>query len=185
MIDSQASDEYIINCVKDGNIEKVAILFDRHHQNIYSYFYRLTRSKVVSEDLTQNVFVRLISYCSSYKIGHQFLPWVFRIAHNAFIDYHKYKTKELNCLNYYRDTLNSYDEIEVERNTNQLEIFYEAFGKLPSEYQELLLMNRYHDLTYKQIGVVLGLTERAVKQKTFRAINKLRKEYEILERVEL
>lgn len=176
MINSQISDEYLIKCVKDGDIEKVATLFDRHHQKIHSYFYRLTRCGVESEDLTQNVFVRIISFRNSYKLGHQFLPWIFRIAHNVFIDHCKFKNKEVNCLNYFENI--SIDEEDNEAKSDQLDRFYIAFTSLPIEYRELLIMSRYNDLTYKQIGEVLGISERAVRQKAFRAIVRLRKEYE-------
>ncbi len=176
MINSQVSDEYLIKCVKDGDIEKVAALFERHHQKIHSYFYRLTRCGVESEDLTQNVFVRIISFRNSYKLGHQFLPWVFRIAHNVFIDHCKFKNKEVNKLQYFENNSNVEEDTEV--NIDQLDRFYMAFNLLPVEYRELLIMSRYHDLSYKQIGVVLGTSERAVRQKAFRAIVKLRKEYE-------
>jgi len=182
MIGSQPSDEYLISCIKSGEIEKASILFERHHKNIFSYFFRLTRNKVESEDLTQNVFVRLIRFRNSYKTGHLFLPWAFRIAHHVFIDYCNFKSKEYGRLGDYRRELGS--EIEEDVADNKLELFYKAFEKLPVEYRELLLLNRYHGLTFKQIGETLGSNERAVKQKAFRALEKLRLECKKLEEVD-
>lgn len=181
MNNSQPSDEYLINCIQGGNIEKASILFDRHHRNIFTYFYRLTRCRAESEDMTQNVFVRLIRYNRTYKTGHQFLPWVFSIAHNVFIDYCNYRNKEINCLKNYNKQLNDED---TDVQNDQLERFYMAFEQLPIEYRELLVMNRYHDLSYKQIGEALGVNEKAIKQKAFRAMEKLRKEFYKLETVE-
>lgn len=175
----EPSDEYLITCVKDGNIEKTAILFDRHHKNIYSYFYRLTRSKAESEDLVQNVFLRLLNYRNSYKLGHQFMPWLFRIAHNVYIDYCKCKVKETACfkvLSKINDETPESNDIE-----EQIDRFYKAFNLLHPDYQEILILNRYQKLTYKQIGEALGQREKAVKQKAFRAMIKLRDEYNKLE----
>jgi len=174
MNDNQPSDEYLINCIRSGDIEKTAILFDRHHKNIFSYFYRLTRSRTESEDLTQNVFVRLIRFRSSFKPYHLFLPWLFRIAHNVFIDHCKYKSKEIKQQNDYR--IDVLYESEIENDDDKLTVFYKAFEKLPPEYRELIILNRYHELTYKQIGESLGMNEKAVKQKAFRALEKLRAE---------
>ncbi len=178
----QPTDEYLINCIKTGEIEKTSMLFDRHHKNIYSYFFRLTRNRIESEDLTQNVFVRLIRFRKSYKQGHPFLPWVFGIAHHVFIDHCNYKTKEFNTLNdFYKY---SHYESEDEDVEDKLKLFYKAFEKLPAEYRELLILNRYHTLTYRQIGESLGLNEHAVKQKAFRALEKLRMEFKKLKEVD-
>lgn len=173
------SDEYIINSIKGGEIEKASLLFERHYKNIYTYFFRLTRNQAESEDLVQNVFVRLIRFRNSYKTGHPFLPWIFRIAHHVFIDHCSYKTKEINQLNQYGHFVNQEDENDEAE--VKLKMFYQAFEKLPVEYRELLLLNRYHGLTYKQIGESLGLNERSVKQKAFRALEKLRVECKKLE----
>jgi len=172
MNDFQPSDEYLINCIRNGDIEKTAILFERHQKNIFAYFFRLTRNRVESEDLTQNVFVRLIRFRNSYKPYHPFLPWIFRIAHHVFIDHCNYKTKEIKRLNEY----NRVTECESENDDEKLIVFYKAFEKLPIEYRELLILNRYHELTYKQIGESLGMNEKAVKQKAFRALEKLKGE---------
>jgi RNA polymerase sigma factor (sigma-70 family) len=183
MIDYQPTDEYLINSIKGGDIEKTAILFDRHHKNIFSYFYRLTKSRIESEDLTQNVFVRLIRFRNSYKPDRHFLPWIFRIAHHVFIDHCNYKTKEINQLNNYHQAIS--DELENDNNDDKLTVFYKAFEKLPVDYRELIIMNRYHELTYKQIGESLGMNEKAVKQKAFRALEKLRAECKKLVEVDV
>lgn len=182
MIGNQPSDEYLINCIKCGEIEKASFLFERHHKNVFTYFYRLTRNKVESEDLTQNVFVRIIRFRNSYKTGHLFLPWAFRIAHHVFIDYCNFKCKELNQRGNYQKEVDQ--EVSDDSVDDKIEIFYKAFDKLPAEYRELLLLNRYHGLTFKQIGETLGSNERAVKQKAFRALEKLRLEYRKLEKVD-
>jgi len=175
----ESSDEYLIGCIKGGEIEKASILFDRHSRNIYTYFFRLTRSRVESEDLTQNVFVKLIRLRSSYKPDRQFLPWVFRIAHHAYIDHCKSKSKERHQLAIYNRAASA--ESEDENVEDALELFHKAFEKLSPEYRELLVLNRYHGLTYKQIGESLQLNEKAVKQKAFRALEKLRSECKKLE----
>jgi RNA polymerase sigma-70 factor (ECF subfamily) len=48
----------------------------------------------VAEDLTQNVFLRLIRYRSSYRPGSKFMPWIYQMARNVFSDhYHAAKSK--------------------------------------------------------------------------------------------
>ena len=178
----QPSDEYLINCIKGGDIDKSSLLFERHYKNIYIYFFRLTRNKAESEDLTQNVFLRLIRFRNSYKSDHLFLPWIFKIAHHVFIDHCNYKEKEISNLNNYCRISN--DETDEETDEGKLEVFYCAFEKIPIDYKELIILNRFHKLTYKQIGESLGLKERTVRQKAFRAIKRLRIEFEKLENLD-
>ena len=53
--------------VKDGNLSEMSELFERYNVKLYNYFLKLTRNKLISQDLTQNLFYRMIRYKNSYK----------------------------------------------------------------------------------------------------------------------
>ncbi|HMI62951.1 MAG TPA: sigma factor, partial [Puia sp.] len=63
----ELSDEKIMLLVKDGHLSELTELFDRYHVPLYNFFLRLTVDKVISEDLTQNLFYRVIRYRQSYQ----------------------------------------------------------------------------------------------------------------------
>ena len=82
--------------VRDGDLDKLGVLFDRHHKLLFNFFLRLTSSREASEDLVQEVFFRMLKYRHSYRGSSQFSFWMFQIARNARIDYFR-KKREVNC----------------------------------------------------------------------------------------
>jgi len=62
------ADEILMQNVKDGNLSEMSVLFERYHLRIYNFFFRLTFDMDVSQDLTQNLFYRMIKYKNSYKV---------------------------------------------------------------------------------------------------------------------
>ena len=81
------ADNQIMENVRDGQIEKLAVLFERHHVKIYNFFLRLTGSQNISEDLVQDVFLRILKYRSTFQGQSKFTVWMFQIARNAHVDY--------------------------------------------------------------------------------------------------
>ena len=61
------SDNQLMEEVRDGKVEKLAILFERHHVTLYNFFLRLTANRSISEDLVQDVFFRILRYRHTYR----------------------------------------------------------------------------------------------------------------------
>ncbi|MBU4203199.1 MAG: sigma-70 family RNA polymerase sigma factor [Acidobacteria bacterium] len=80
------TDNDIMEQVRDGRIERTAILFERHHVRMFNFFLRLTGSAAISEDLVQEVFLRILKYRSTYQGQSKFSVWLYQIARNAHID---------------------------------------------------------------------------------------------------
>ena len=77
------SDEEIMLQVANGKLELLTILFDRYHLRIFNFFNQMVSNKSVSEDLTQDVFFKIIKYRTSYNQGN-FAAWIFTISRNIF-----------------------------------------------------------------------------------------------------
>ncbi len=71
------TDELIMEAVKNGNLDQASELFDRYHKRLYNYFVKISFDREASNDLTQNVFLRMIRYRNSYKEGNKFISWIF------------------------------------------------------------------------------------------------------------
>ena len=71
--------------VANGNLDAMTILFDRYHEWIYNFFFKMKPDVAFCEDLTQNVFYKALRYRSSYG-GGKFASWIFTIARNLFHD---------------------------------------------------------------------------------------------------
>src|SRR4051812_17463166 len=83
------TDETIMEAVKDGNLQQASLLFDRYHKRIFNFLARMTMDRDLAEDLTQNVFLRIIRYRTSYRQGLKFQSWIYQIARNVFSDHYQ------------------------------------------------------------------------------------------------
>ena len=78
---------YLLNPVHEW-LRSMGILFERYHALLFNFLLRLTGNRHQSEDLVQEVFVRLLKYRHTYRGESQFTTWMFQIARNApFVDY--------------------------------------------------------------------------------------------------
>ncbi len=81
------TDNELMEAVRDGRVEKLAVLFERYQTMLYNFFLRLTGNRAASEDLVQEVFVRVLKYRAGYLGDSRFNVWLFQIARNAHIDH--------------------------------------------------------------------------------------------------
>ncbi len=81
------TDENVMMNVKNGNLSEMSVLFERYHIRIFNFFLKMGLEMDVSQDLTQNLFYRMIKYRNSYKNGSAVISWVYQIARNLHSDY--------------------------------------------------------------------------------------------------
>ena len=169
------SDEQLMVLVKEGQLDKISGLFERYKKPIYAFFYRMSFSQSLSEDLTQNVFERVIRYRSSFNAENSFRSWIYQIARNVRADhYRQHKLKYAEEVDFQQLNLagsSIVDKIIQEEKIQQLEL---ALSKLKEEQREVLLLSRFQKLKYVEIAQLMNCTEGAVKVKVHRAIRRLR-----------
>src|SRR6185295_20196098 len=90
----EPTDLELMLAVRNGNLEKLGILFDRHQQSLFNYFYRLSGDAASSDDLVQEVFLRMLKYRRSFRQDSQFRAWMYQIARAARIDRFKKHREE-------------------------------------------------------------------------------------------
>ena len=80
------ADHLVMLAVRDGDVERIGVLFDRHHRMLFNFFLRLTTNRGLSEDLVQEVFFRMLKYRHTFQPATNFTAWMYQIARNAHID---------------------------------------------------------------------------------------------------
>ncbi|WP_299626485.1 RNA polymerase sigma factor [uncultured Tenacibaculum sp.] len=169
------TDEQLMKAVANGELNKLSVLFDRYHVRIYNFFQKMTHNKMVSEDLTQEVFIKVLKYRSSYNNGN-FASWVYTVARNIFSShYQKQKKERTNVIE--DDILSSEGKLFVESNKEDLEYLQRSLLKLNDKDRELIVMHKLQEMQYEQIATIVGSSENAVKVKTHRALKKLKDIY--------
>ncbi len=160
--------------IANGKIDMLTILFDRYHIRIYNFFNKMVHNKMVSEDLTQDVFIKVIKYKTSYKNGN-FAAWIYTIARNIFSSYYQ-KTKKERA-NEIDDNTMSSEVLVSESRQEELDHLQKALLQLKTSERELIVMHRFQEIKYEQIAQIIGSSENAVKVKTHRALKKLKEIY--------
>lgn len=158
--------------VAQGNLDLLRILFDRHHAHIFNFLYKMCGDKMLSEDLTQDVFYKVIKYRSSYKNG-KFVSWIFTIARNS-LKTHYTRNKEMHSD---LDTVQyrlAENENENQEDYSQLQ---RALGKLESSDREVIIMHKFHEIKYNELAEIMNSTPGAIKTKVSRALKKLKTIY--------
>ena len=171
----EKTDEQLMDLVKKGDLDRASILFDRYHVKMYNYFFRMNYNKDISQDLTQNTFHRLLKYRTSFSMGASFKSWIYRIAHNVFVDSLSEKQIQFEKIEY------QISEIGVTENEQSkkadLEALDFALQKLTNEQREIISMSRFQDIKYQEIAEILEISVPSVKVKMHRAMKKLREHY--------
>lgn len=178
------SDEDWMLRLREGNLDGASQLFERYQVRLYNYFLRLGFERAMSEDLTQNVFERLLKYRQSYRNETAFQSWIFQIARNVSADY--YKKNRLQLADFKGvETIAEPDEPiskQIEDAEN-VEALHRAMAKLPDDQREILVLTRFQNLKYSEVADILGCTESNAKVKAHRAIKQLREWYFKLEQL--
>ncbi len=171
------TDEIIMQSVKEGRIEELSVLFERYNVRLYNFFLRLTMDRVISQDLTQNLFFRIIKYRKSFKNDMSVKAWIYQMARNLHIDYRNQLKKSGDIFT--RSGVMPSDVIDEEADypEDDYERLEKAMLYLDADKKELLVLSRYQGLKYEEIAVITNQSVSAVKVAVHRAIKHLRTIY--------
>ncbi len=170
--------------VKEDDLDKLGLLFSRYKRPLFGFFYGMNRDVALSEDLVQNVFYRILKYRYLFRGEGDFKTWMFHIARNVNHDYFRKnsKIKTSNSLDDLHEILSTGENRSTEfEKEDELELLAMAMEHLSTEKREILLLSKFQEKKYKEIGEILGCTEAAVKVKVFRALQELKTIYKQLE----
>jgi RNA polymerase sigma-70 factor (ECF subfamily) len=170
-------DVYLMLQVRDGDEDCFGVLLDKHRNSLVHFLYRMVQDQPVSEELAQEVFLRIYRSRASYEPTARFTTWMFRIATHL-------------ALNWLRDQKNARSEERLDQlwevadrkpSVEQRMVYQarlkeirDAIASLPDKQRAAVLMHKYQEMEYSQIALVLDSSESAVKSLLFRAYETLR-----------
>jgi RNA polymerase sigma-70 factor (ECF subfamily) len=170
-------DVQLLKIAQDGEAEAFGELYERHAQAVFRYLYAHLNDRLDAEDLTEEVFLRVWRTLSAYtEQGVPFLAYLFRIAHNALIDFYRRSARsgpqmslETNPLTDFRpdpgdQAMFNLEHQEVRRTLEQLR----------EDYRTVLILRFLSDLSPGETAHVMERTEGAVRILQHRALAALR-----------
>jgi RNA polymerase sigma factor (sigma-70 family) len=172
------TDNELMTEVRDGKVEKLAILFERHQTMLFNFFLRLTGNRAASEDLVQEVFIRILKYRSGYLGESRFVVWMFQIARNAHVDFLRKQKPEAPLDDLVAGTPGREplpeDRFEADQ---EAALVRRALDRLPEKKREILVLFRFQDLKLREIADLLGCQVGTVKVQVHRALKDLSRIY--------
>ncbi len=156
----------------------LGILYDQYVDRIYSYIYHRVGQADVAEDLTGQVFMRMLEAVRTGRGWRtSFSGWLYRIAHNLVIDH--YRRKQRATLVDIDDAepvqARSGDPVRSVENQYERERLRAALAKLTEEQSQVISLRFLEDLSIAEVAEIMEKTEGAVKALQYRAVLSLRR----------
>lgn len=173
------TDEEIAILVQNGNKDAYAHIINRFEPKIKRYAYRFFRDKEDITDTVQDVFIKAYVNLQSFNPTMKFNPWIYRIAHNEFVNKIAWKSirkfvpidsDELIPLaisapeDVMRDALQG----------DEKRLMEEHLSKLDDKYKTPIILFYYDGLSYEEISDILQIPPNTVGVRIKRAKDKLK-----------
>ncbi len=169
--------------VRDGDPEKLGLLYERYKRPLLGFFVGMVRDKELGEDLVQNTFIRILKYKHLFRGDGDFRTWMFHIARNVKNDHFKKNKITHEKVEKWEDKIKDEGNLMLEwQGEDEQRMLAIAMDKLPEDKREILLLSKYQEKKYKEIGEILGCAEGTVKVKVFRALQELKAIYQQVEK---
>jgi RNA polymerase sigma-70 factor (ECF subfamily) len=181
---NEPADVELMLSVKRGDREAFRVLIGRHQKSLLNFIYRFTGNPGESEDLTQEVFLKMFQAAPRYEPQAGFTTWLYRIATNVTLNYLRDHKPHLQALlnqdleehsgNYLeiQDPMPLIEERLLEE--ERIQKVQNAVAALPENQRLAVILTKYQNLSLKETAVVLKCSPEAVKSLIFRAYVQLR-----------
>lgn len=176
------TDAELIAKAISGREDSFEEIVRRYQRPITNYVYRMLGNYDASLDVTQEIFIKVYNSMARYSTEYKFSTWLYKISHNAAIDYlrrHSVHVQSLEVENedgVYQVQFESKrlsPEQERERSEWREEI-ETVVKRLPTGYRELIVLRHTQDLSYDEIAEITNLPLGTVKNRLFRAREMMR-----------
>ncbi len=180
-MDDFPEDEFsLIQQAQHGNRQALAVLHDRHYRAIFNYFALRLDDVALVEDLTADVFVRMVHKIGSFRAGKKpLLAWLYTIARNRLTDYYRAQKKEAGHLPLKEHLIAAHGSPHRETEKRlATDCLRRALRYLTQEQQQVILGKFIEERSNAEVARLLQKTEGAVKSLQHRALAALRRAIE-------
>lgn len=161
---------------KEGDTGAFETLYRRHNDALYRYLLRLCRHPATAEDIFQDVWGKIINARANYRPTAKFTTFMYRVAHNCFIDHARRNKRHANSAELEPDLHADASELPetlVERSLARERLML-ALKNLPEEQRDAFLLHEEAGLGIDQIASITGCNRETAKSRLRYAVKKLR-----------
>lgn len=175
-MDPMPDDSALMLRYRDGDVGAFETLYRRHNDSLYRYLLRLCRHRDTAEDLFQEAWGKIIKSRERYRPTAKFSTFLYRVAHNCFIDHLRRNQRHMNTVDIDPDTqiaAGTDADAETERSLARRRLDA-ALLDLPDEQRDVFLLYEEADLTLDEIAHVTGVNRETAKSRLRYAVKKLK-----------
>lgn len=179
------TDNAIMLKVKAGDLDRMGLLFQRYHRQLYGFLYHMTYQREASEDMVQQVFYKMLKYRHNFTGAGEFIHWMYAIARNVLKDQGKRKKLAMakDSVEDMADWIPGSTNIEEQLDRKQAaQGLQRAMSRLSDDEREILSLSRFQELKHQEIAQIMNISEGAVKVRVHRALCQLKEIYTKIER---
>ncbi len=171
------SDHDLMLAVRDGELDALGELFERHHGPLFGFLVKLTGDRSAAEDITQTVFQRMLKYRHTYRDDGSFTAWMYHLARRCAADHFRKSNAaptatDPDDLNAHADDAPHAGERAAVRDEHAL--LHVALSRLDHDAREVLLLSRFQELSFAEVAGILECSTGAAKVRAHRALRELR-----------
>jgi RNA polymerase sigma-70 factor (ECF subfamily) len=180
MSEEEIRQEYEILNSSRKNPKAFGELYEKYFDRIFNYIFRRTDDEDLTADLCSQTFLIALKNLDRYEFrGVPYSAWLYKIASNEVNKHYRKKKKtkifsivELRIRELMEQVNTDWDEEVIQRLMNYLK-------DLPTEMLEVLELRFFEDKDFKEISFILDITESGAKMRTYRALDRLRKKFNL------
>ena len=161
--------------------ESIAEIYNKYYLDVYRFLVCFSGNQNDAEDMTQEVFIRVLKNLHTFKNGSSLKTWIFSIAKHVSVDhYRKRRFSSIFKEGFFRqlESLEKGPNEFVEQNEMK-KIVHDAISKLKPNYRAVIILRGINEFSVRETSEILSCSENKVKVDYHRALNELKKKIKI------
>jgi RNA polymerase sigma-70 factor, ECF subfamily len=167
----------LVRLAQEGNPAALSQLYRRYLEDVYRFLYARTGSQTDAEDLTAEVFYKMVQHLKSYNAHSTFRTWLLSIARNTLMDFYRqqYKTPEVPLEQLPPAALADKPDRApppADNNAGKSDLLADILQSLPENYRQILELRFIEACSVKEAAQAMGISQNYAKVLQHRALNK-------------
>ncbi len=179
---TERSDEELMLAFKQDEATAFNVLYGRYKDALYRYFLRNIKNEATSQELFQDLWMKVINSKENYQVKATFKTWLYTLAHNRLVDWYRRNNLEQKAFQENTEddvdgiiNWNPEDELQTKRLSKEIK---NAVSQLPFAQREVFLLHNEALLSLPQIAQMLDEGIEKIKSRYRYALARLRNKLE-------
>lgn len=176
------SDQQLVALLRDGNTYAYTAIYERYKALLYKHAYNLLGDEVETEDVLHDVFLAIWDKREQLKASDTLSAYLYKAVRNRIFNLMAHR----EVIGRYADSIRAFAREgcnitdERVREKELLVQIEREIANLPPKMREVFLMSREKELSYKEIGEQLNISEKTVRQQVYNAVKTLKGKIRVL-----